>query len=111
MVRRPTGRLRIDPLKPKLAEVEFVDKDVNDSNRIVVVNPVVQALGKQRVLLSVRPFNKALHEMLPQNHAGIIRCESLCTAAFSHSHGQKRPLAVSRSMSGPPAIADIAQTS
>src|SRR5262249_46266236 len=43
MIRRPAGRLRIDPLEPKLAEVKLVDKDVDDSNRIVLMNPVFQA--------------------------------------------------------------------
>jgi hypothetical protein len=37
MIRRPAGRLRIDPLEPKLAEVESIDKDVDDSNRIVLM--------------------------------------------------------------------------
>ena len=89
MVGRPTGRLGIDPIEAKRAEIEFVDKDVNDSNRIVLVNPVFQALGKECALLSVRPLNEALHLIL-RNHAGIIRCESPQAAAFSHNQGQKR---------------------
>src|SRR5271167_1117299 len=64
MVRRPAGRLRIDPFKSNRAKIELVDKDVDDPNRIVLVNPVLQALGKQRALPSVRPLNEALHAIL-----------------------------------------------
>src|SRR5262249_59818606 len=36
MIRRSAGRLRIDSVEPKLAEVEFVDKDVDHPNRIIL---------------------------------------------------------------------------
>src|SRR5262249_29409329 len=64
MVRRPAGRLRIDPVEPKLAEIEFFDKNVDHPNRIVLVNPVFKALGKKRALPSIRPLNEALHTIL-----------------------------------------------
>src|SRR5438132_9467826 len=89
VIRRPAGRLRIDPAEPKLAQVEFVDKDVDDPNRIVLMNPVFQAFRKQRVLPSIRPLNKALHIILRRrcrNHT--MRITS--AAAFSHSQGHAR---------------------
>src|SRR5215469_12876327 len=105
MIRRPAGRLRIDPLEPKLAEVKLVDKDVDDSNRIVLMNPVFQAFRKQRALPSIRPLNKPLHTILPQlresydaNHSG---------AAFSHSQGHQRPSTRIGAASAIPPKADL----
>jgi hypothetical protein len=34
MIRRPAGRLGIDPAKPKLPQIEFLDKDLNHPNRV-----------------------------------------------------------------------------
>src|SRR5262249_51130591 len=93
------------PLEPKLAEVKLVDKDVDDSNRIVLMNPVFQAFRKQRALPSIRPLNKPLHTILPQlresydaNHSG---------AAFSHSQGHQRPSTRLEALSALPLKADL----
>jgi hypothetical protein len=59
--RRSAGCLGINPAKPKLAQIEFVDKDVNHPNGIVLANPVFQAFWKQRALPAIRPLNKSLH--------------------------------------------------
>ena len=95
MIRRPAGRLRGDPIEPKFAEVEFVDKDVDDPNRIVLMNPVFQALGKQRALPSIRSLNKSLHTILRRS-CGNHTMRITPGAAFSHSQGQKRPFGAIR---------------
>ena len=41
MIRRPAGCLGIDPVKPKLGKVEFLNKYVNHPNRIVLDDPVL----------------------------------------------------------------------
>ena len=46
MIRRPTSRLRIDPVKSQLGKVEFLDKNVDHPNRIVLADPVFQAFRK-----------------------------------------------------------------
>ena len=46
MIRRPASRLRIDPVEPKCAQIDFIDKDVDHSDRIVLMDPVLQALRK-----------------------------------------------------------------
>jgi len=61
MIRRPASCLGIDTAEPKLPQIEFIDKDVNHPNRIVLTDPVFQALRKQRVLTAIRALNKALH--------------------------------------------------
>ena len=53
MIRRPTGCLGIDPAEPKPGQVEFVDKDVNQANGIVLADPVFQAFRKQRALSAI----------------------------------------------------------
>src|SRR5450756_2508887 len=66
MIRRPAGYLGIDPTKPKFGQIEFIDKDVDNANRIVLADPVCHAFRKQRALLAIRPLNEALHLVLPQ---------------------------------------------
>src|SRR5271154_1027232 len=54
MIRRPASCLRFNPAEPKLRQIKFVDKNVNDLNGIVLVDPVFQALRKQRALPAIR---------------------------------------------------------
>src|SRR5476651_1217661 len=66
MIRRPAGRLGFDPAEPKLSQIKFVDKNINDANRIVLADPVFKAFRKQRALPAIRPLNEAPHPNLPQ---------------------------------------------
>src|SRR5262249_718422 len=66
MIRRPTGCFRIDPAKAKLAQIEFLNKNVDHTNGIVLINPVFQALRKQRALSTIRALNEAPHPIPPQ---------------------------------------------
>src|SRR5664279_3211465 len=66
MIRRPAGYLGIDPAEPKFGQIEFVDKDLDHANRIVLADPVCHAFRKQRALHAIRPLNEALHLILPQ---------------------------------------------
>jgi hypothetical protein len=47
MIGRPPGRFRHDPGKAHGAEIEFVNEDFDDPDRIVLRYAIVQALGKQ----------------------------------------------------------------
>src|SRR6516225_3842111 len=66
MIGRPPRRLRINSAKPNLGQIEFLDKGVDRSNRIVFANPVVQAFRKQRSLPAIRAFDKAPHMIPPK---------------------------------------------
>jgi hypothetical protein len=46
MIRGSPCRLRIDPAEIERTEIKLVDKHVNHTNRIVLVDPIVQAFGK-----------------------------------------------------------------
>src|SRR5262245_37346073 len=103
MVRRPAGGLRINPAKPKLRQIEPVDKHVNRPNRIILANPVFKTFRKQRVLPAIRALNKPLHlipsqiaqESYPENHIN----QRVFTQPGSQpeaSDGAKRPVCSKR---------------
>src|SRR6185369_17944707 len=50
MIRRPASDLRCDSLKSQLRQIERVNKDIDHPNRIVLIDPVFQAFGKQGAL-------------------------------------------------------------
>ena len=66
MVRGPPRRLRINPAKTQLTQIKLINKDVNHANRIVLLDPVLQAFGKKHRLPAIRPLNEALHPIPPQ---------------------------------------------
>src|SRR5258708_6716587 len=65
MIRRPAGCLGIDPAEPKLGQIELLDEDVDHANGIVLADPVVQAVRKQRALTAIQALNEAPH-LIPQ---------------------------------------------
>lgn len=44
MIGRPARRRRIDAFKSKFAKIQFINKDIDYSNRVGVGDVVVQAL-------------------------------------------------------------------
>src|SRR5215510_813479 len=69
-------------------EIEPVDKNVNDTNRIVLVDPILQAFRKQRALPSILALNEALH-LIPRISRGNPNSRITPDAAFSHSLARK----------------------
>ena len=88
MIGRPAGRQRRDPVEPEAAKIELIDEDVDRPNRVVLADPVFQALGKQRALAAIDTFHKTLHQTLPPKHERIIT-----PSTFSHRLGQQQTLA------------------
>ena len=62
---RPAGCLRHDTAKTQPAEIKFIDKHINDANRVVFAYPIFQLIRKQCALALVRTFNKTLHRKTP----------------------------------------------
>ena len=52
MIRGPASELR---------QIEFINKDVDHLNGIVLLDPVFQTLWKQRALPTIRALYEALH--------------------------------------------------
>ena len=82
MIRRPTGRLGVDPAEPKIAQIELVDKDGDHPNGIVLNNPIFQAFRKQRALSSIHPFNEALHPIPRKPREESYRANQMTRACF-----------------------------
>src|SRR5512135_348592 len=75
MIRRPTSGLWCHPAEPQPAETKFVNESINNLNRIVLLDPVVQILWKERALFAINAFNKAFHAIL-HNSRITLRSES-----------------------------------
>ena len=87
MIRGSAGCLGIDPIKPKLGQIEFLDEDIDHANRIVLTDPVVQAFRKQRRLTAIDPLNEAPDPILPHIAQESYR-ENQAGDAFLHRLGQ-----------------------
>ena len=83
MIRRPPRYLGSDPVKSQRRQIEFIDKDVDHLNRIVLIDPVCKTFRKQRRLPAINPFNEALHYCFEreaaiwvklENHPNVVRC-------------------------------------
>ena len=78
-------RLGINPAEPKLSQIEFVNKNVNDANRIVLADPVFKAFRKQRALNAIRPLNEAPHLIPPQIARESYRENQIQQRVFTQS--------------------------
>src|SRR5919198_4659679 len=65
-VRRPAGDLGLNSAETKLRQIKPFDKGLDHPNRIIFIDPVFQAFGKQRGLAAIYPLNEALHPIPPQ---------------------------------------------
>lgn len=57
MVRRPAGGGRVGADKSELLKIEFIDKNVDNTHRILVSDVVIQC-GKQNTLAAIFALNK-----------------------------------------------------
>src|SRR3546814_10059830 len=61
MISRPTGRFRHHAGKAQSSQVEFVNEDLDDADRIVLCHRVFQALRQQCRLPPILTFNESRH--------------------------------------------------
>jgi hypothetical protein len=61
VVRRSSGGCRLRPFEAELFEIQLVDEDVDDANRVVLTKVVVEKLGQQGDLASVLALDESLH--------------------------------------------------
>src|SRR5262249_18928486 len=89
MVGWPSGCFRLNTTEAEFREIEFVDKDVDRANRIVLGNPTLPAFRKLRTLPSIRAFNEPLHRSLRKSRKSHnLRITPAST--FLHSQGHER---------------------
>src|SRR5262245_4130941 len=61
MIARPASCLGSNPVKSQFRQIKLINKDIDHPNRIVLIDPVFQAFGKQCALLAIRALNEAFH--------------------------------------------------
>src|SRR5258708_32456808 len=79
-------------MEPQAREVEFLNKGVDRPNRIALIDPVRQALGKQRRLPAIDPLNEAPHLIPPQIAAESYSANQIIQCVFTQP-GSIRELA------------------
>src|SRR4029450_1811522 len=82
MIAWPSRRRRLDPREAKYAQIKRSDEGIDRTNRIDLIDEIIEAFGQQRRLPTVRTFNEALHPCPPQIARRII-----ADRAFSRSQG------------------------
>ena len=70
MIGGPTG-LRRNARKAQRFQVEVVNEEIDDADRIVFTYLIIEELGRQNALHAVLPFDKALHQEPRLNPSGF----------------------------------------
>ena len=104
--RRLAGHLGLDTVEPKLGKIEFVHKDVDHPNWIVLADPVPKAFRKQRALPAIRALNEASHP-IPRKWHGNDIARITSSSAFLHNQGHLRHFDPGPAASGQPRTTDI----
>src|SRR5262245_59282519 len=73
MIARPASCLGSNPVKSQFRQIKLINKDIDHPNRIVLIDPVFQAFGKQCALLAIRALNEALHPTLRRSQESALR--------------------------------------
>ena len=82
---RPSGRVAMEAQGGK---VEFIDEKINDTDKVIFADPVLQTLGKKRRLIPVHALDETRHADPP------TPCQSLPQQReFPHSLGSYPELA------------------
>ena len=85
MISGPASFFRLHAIKAKLVQIQLIDKHVNDPNRIILSDVIVQMLGEQCALRTIFAFDKSLHQA-----PLLLRCSKLPKLlAFSHGLGRQ----------------------
>ena len=85
MIAGPGDVGRHDSLKAQILQFEGVDEGIDGANRIVLVDPVIEAPRQQRQLPPIRSFEKSRHPSPRRFSRGII-----ARSDFSHNQGYLR---------------------
>jgi len=83
----PPGVGRIDAGKAQILEIEPVDKGIDETNRIALIDPIIEAFWQQCRLRPIRSFDKSRHPDPRRFSKGIIALLD-SVRDFSHSQGQ-----------------------
>jgi len=65
MVRGTAGRFRYNTRKTQYRQIQFIDEGIDNANRVIFPDVVVQAIRQQDELAPVLTLNKTLHPVPP----------------------------------------------
>ena len=57
-------------MKAKGGEVEFIDEEIDDTDKVIFADPVLQALREKRRLIPSHALDEARHAQ-PPNHVEV----------------------------------------
>ncbi len=90
MIGRPARGLRIDTAETQFAQIKRLDKDLDHADRIVLADPVSQAVRKKRALAAIQTLDKALHQNLPTNPGVSYQQRRFYTPRINRRHQSSR---------------------
>jgi hypothetical protein len=61
VVGRPARRLGIDTAEPQGAKIQTLDKGLDHTNRIVLIDKIFKRFRKERFLAAIQTLDKPLH--------------------------------------------------
>src|ERR1700682_5273663 len=88
MVCGAPGRFRLHAFKSEPRQIQLIDEYVNDADRVILSDVVVEMLGEQCALRTIFAFDKSLHWSLLLLQRVASKLPKL--SAFSHSLDSKR---------------------
>lgn len=79
-------------LEPEPGEVEIINEKIDDANRVIIVDPVPQPLGKQRRLTATNAFDEPRHacSCLFQKHTSQPSFHTASAASYFPIHADRR---------------------
>jgi hypothetical protein len=66
MVGRSARRCRLGAFEAEIGQIKRVDKAINHTNGIALLDPLIKSLRQQRRLSAIGTLNEALHELPPR---------------------------------------------
>ena len=69
MISGPARGRRLDAIKTQIRQVQRIDERVDHADRILLVNPIVEALRQERRLPPICSLHEALHDV-PRESSG-----------------------------------------
>jgi hypothetical protein len=67
MIAGSSGRAGINGGKAKSAQIQHIDLGIDDANRVVFTDKIVEMRGKQAALITRQAFDEPLHQNLPRS--------------------------------------------
>src|SRR4030095_7517313 len=95
MIAWPSRRRGLDPREPKCTQIKRIDESIDRTNRIDLIDEVIEAFGQQRRLPTVHPLNEALHPIPPQTARESYRPNHMKRGVFTQPGSISVPPAMS----------------